>query len=99
MWSEEGYKKLYYNAVKTTQDIKVCKAKDLPPNKPRLGLNKHIEKGLCVMIHNLEDNNVLEVRGYDENCEEFSYKFHFDNDPSEINFKNMTTHNITIERK
>ncbi len=79
MWSLDGYKQLHYNAVKTTQDIKVCKVKNLPSKKPKLKLQKHIETGICLMLHTIEDRKVLEIRGYDEDCKEFSYKFHFEN--------------------
>lgn len=69
------------NAIKTNvHNINVCKLKDLPtPEKPRLSLSrstkKHLETGICVMLHTTS-GTVLEVRGVDENLEEFSYKFH-----------------------
>ena len=63
------------NAIKTnTYDIKVCKPKDLPEKEDTF-VDKHLDTGICVMLHTT-DGTVLEVRGIDENEEEFSYKFH-----------------------
>jgi len=66
-----------YNAVETTADINVCKFDDLPEQK-ELGVNRHMQSGICVMLHNRSEETVLEVRGYDENQQEFSYKFHYE---------------------
>jgi hypothetical protein len=80
-----------FNAIETTQSVKVCATKDLPQEertengnrKLRLGFRpKHIESGLCVMFHKAQGGTVLEVRGYDENAEEFSYKFFYERDQS-----------------
>jgi hypothetical protein len=77
--AEQRYAKL--NEIKTNvHNIKVCKPKDLPTQeKPRLNLSgktgKHLETGICVMLHTTS-GTVLEVRGVDENQDEFSYKFH-----------------------
>lgn len=79
MAAEERYAKL--NEIKTNvHNIKVCKPEDLPTaEKPRLNLTgnttKNLETGICVMLHTTS-GTVLEVRGVDENLEEFSYKFH-----------------------
>jgi len=79
MISNAELREIQYKAVKTTQDIKVRKVKDIPTYKPTLGVNKHIETGLCLMLHTVKDGTVLEIRGYDVNGEEFSYKFHHEN--------------------
>ena len=77
----------HLNAIKTTKDIKVCKVKDLP-EKPEKKLSlsfapdKHLDSGLCVMFHTTE-GCVMEVRGYDEEGEEFSYKFHYEEAPKQ----------------
>lgn len=77
----------HLNAIKTTKDIKVCKVKDLPekPDK-KLSLSfapdKHLDSGLCVMFHTT-DGCVMEVRGYDEEGKEFSYKFHYEKAPKQ----------------
>ena len=79
MAAEERYAKL--NEIKTNvHNIKVCKPEDLPTaENPRLNLTgnttKNLETGICVMLHTTS-GTVLEVRGVDENLEEFSYKFH-----------------------
>lgn len=79
MAAEERYAKL--NEIKTNvHNIKVCNPKDLPTQeKPRLNLTgssgKHLETGICVMLHTTS-GTVLEVRGVDENQDEFSYRFH-----------------------
>ena len=73
------------NAIETTQDIKVCKVKDLPePQDKKLSFkpSKHIDSGLCVMFHR-NDGCVMEVRGYDEEGKEFSYKFHYEKSPKQ----------------
>ena len=68
-----------FNAIETTQGVKVSSTKDLPDvNRAK----KHIESGLCVMFHKAQGGTVLEVRGYDENAEEFSYKFFYERDQS-----------------
>ena len=67
-----------YTAVKTTKDINVCKIKDVPTQNDNGLIPRHMETGICVMLHTTKDNTVLEVRGYDENLEEFSYKFHYE---------------------
>lgn len=77
----------HLNAIKTTKDIKVCKVKDLP-EKPEKKLSlsfapdKHLDSGLCVMFHTT-DGCVMEVRGYDEEGKEFSYKFHYEKAPKQ----------------
>jgi len=77
----------HLNAIKTTKNIKVCKVKDLP-EKPEKKLSlsfapdKHLDSGLCVMFHTT-DGCVMEVRGYDEEGEEFSYKFHYEKAPKQ----------------
>jgi hypothetical protein len=74
-----------FNAIETTQSVKVCATKDLPEKDRRLSLGftaKHIESGLCVMFHKAEGGTVLEVRGYDESAKEFSYKFFYESDQS-----------------
>ena len=74
-----------FNAIETTQSVKVCATKDLPEKDRRLSLGftaKHIESGLCVMFHKAEGGTVLEVRGYDESAKEFSYKFFYERDQS-----------------
>jgi len=77
----------HLNAIKTTKDIRVCKIKDLPekPDK-KLSLSfapdKHLDSGLCVMFHTT-DGCVMEVRGYDEEGKEFSYKFHYEEAPKQ----------------
>lgn len=76
---------LQFNAIKTTKDIMVCKVKDLPEpkdSKPSLITKKHLESGLCVMFHTT-DGCVMEVRGYDEEGKEFSYKFHYEKSPKQ----------------
>ena len=72
------------NAIKTNvHNINVCKVKDLPEQmEESTFLDKHLDTGLCVMLHSTE-GTVLEVRGYDENGEEFSYKFHYQKGPSQ----------------
>lgn len=77
----------HLNAIKTTKDIRVCKVKDLPekPDKKlRLSFapDKHLDSGLCVMFHTT-DGCVMEVRGYDEEGKEFSYKFHYEKAPKQ----------------
>ena len=72
-----------YTAVKTTKDINVCKIKDVPTQNDNGLIPRHMETGICVMLHNTENNTVLEVRGYDENLEEFSYKFHYEKSPKQ----------------
>lgn len=67
------------NAIKTTKDINVCKVANLPENSNG---NKHIDSGLCVMFHTTS-GCVMEVRGYDEEGEEFSYKFHYEKAPKQ----------------
>lgn len=74
-----------FNAIETTQSVKVCATKDLPEKDRRLSLGftaKHIESGLCVMFHKAEGGTALEVRGYDESAKEFSYKFFYERDQS-----------------
>jgi hypothetical protein len=73
-------RKHHIDAIKTTKDIQVCSPENLPekPKGIRLGhTNKHLDSGLCVMLHNVGEGSILEVRGYDEDGEEFSYKFHY----------------------
>jgi hypothetical protein len=72
------------NAIKTNvHNINVCKVKNLPENMEEIRfVDKHLDTGLCVMLHSTQ-GNVLEVRGYDENGEEFSYKFHYQKGPSQ----------------
>lgn len=77
----------HLNAIKTTKDIKVCKVADLPePQGKKLSLkfapDKHLDSGLCVMFHTT-DGCVMEVRGYDEEGKEFSYKFHYEKAPKQ----------------
>ena len=70
-----------FNAIKTNvHDINVCKLKDLPPSENDGFVDKHLDTGLCVMLHSTT-GTVLEVRGYDENGEEFSYRFHYQKGP------------------
>jgi len=72
-----------FNAIKTNvHDINVCKVKDLPSSENGGFVDKHLDTGLCVMLHSTT-GTVLEVRGYDENGEEFSYKFHYQKGPSQ----------------
>lgn len=72
--AEKRYANL--TAIKTnTHDIKVCKPKDLPEIMENIFVDKHLDTGICIMLHTTS-GNVLEVRGIDENKEEFSYKFH-----------------------
>jgi len=72
-----------FNAIKTNvHDINVCKVKDLPPSESGGLVDKHLDTGLCVMLHSTT-GTVLEVRGYDENGEEFSYRFHYQKGPSQ----------------
>lgn len=74
-----------FNAIETTQGVKICATKDLPGKDKKLRLfggSKHIDSGLCVMFHKAEGGTVLEVRGYDQNAEEFSYKFFYERDQS-----------------
>lgn len=76
---------IQFNAIETTKDIMVCKIKDLPePKDSKLSLitNKHLETGLCVMFHTT-DGCVMEVRGYDIEGKEFSYKFHYEKAPKQ----------------
>jgi hypothetical protein len=73
----ERYKN--FNAIETTQGVKVCATKNLPDIDRA---KKHIESGLGVMFHKAQGGTVLEVRGYDENAEEFSYKFFYERDQS-----------------
>ena len=77
------------NKIKTTKDIKICKVENLPKkNIPKGKLRSllpddtHLDTGICVMMHTTE-GTVLEVRGYDENAEPFSYKFHLDKSPKQ----------------
>ena len=73
----------HFNAIKTNvYDINVCKVKDLPPSESTGFVDKHLDTGICVMLHSAS-GTVLEVRGYDENGEEFSYKFHYQKGPSQ----------------
>jgi len=67
------------NAIKTTKDINVCKIANLPENSDT---NKHMDSGLCVMFHTTS-GCVMEVRGYDEEGKEFSYKFHYEKAPKQ----------------
>ena len=65
------------NAIKTNvHNINVCKPCDLPKSENGF-VKKHLETGICVMMHTTK-GTVLEVRGIDENQEEFSYRFHYD---------------------
>ena len=76
---------IQFNAIETTKDIMVCKVKDLPEpkdSKPSLITKKHLETGLCVMFHTT-DGCVMEVRGYDIEGKEFSYKFHYEKSPKQ----------------
>ena len=71
------------NAIKTNvHDINVCKLKDLPSSENGGFVDKHLDTGICVMLHSTT-GTVLEVRGYDENGEEFSYRFHYQKGPSQ----------------
>jgi len=74
------------HAIKTdnVHNIHVCKVKDIPKETTKLGsfVKKHLETGICVMLHTT-GGTVLEVRGYDENGEEFSYKFHYQKGPQQ----------------
>ncbi len=77
----------HLNRIKTTKDIKVCKVADLPePQGKKLSLrlaeHKHLDTGLCVMFHTTS-GSVMEVRGYDEKGQEFSYKFHYAKSPDQ----------------
>jgi len=71
------------NAVETTHKVNICKVKQLPKKKLSLGQPKHMETGICIMLHTVEDNTVLEVRGYDEDANEFSYKFFYERSPKQ----------------
>jgi len=73
--AEQRYSNL--NAIKTNvHNINVCKPCDLPQSENGF-VKKHLETGICVMMHTTK-GTVLEVRGIDENQEEFSYKFHYE---------------------
>ncbi|MBG38759.1 MAG: hypothetical protein CL857_02450 [Cryomorphaceae bacterium] len=73
--AEQRYQNL--NAIKTNvHNINVCKSCDLP-NLENGFVKKHLETGICFMLHTTK-GTVLEVRGIDENQEEFSYRFHYE---------------------
>ena len=76
------FRHMHLNAIETTKAIQVCKPENLPekekPSKMPGYEPKHIDTGLCVMFHK-DGGTVLEVRGYDEDGKEFSYKFHYGN--------------------
>lgn len=76
------FKAFHYNAIETTKHIQVCKLKGVPKDE---GLSfattikqKHIHEGIALVLHNYNGEQVLEVRGFDENKKEFSYKFHYE---------------------
>lgn len=72
----------HYNMIKTTKHVQICKLKSVPKDKKlSLGVTikqKHIHEGIALVLHNIKGEQVLEVRGFDENKEEFSYKFHYE---------------------
>lgn len=72
----------HYNMIKTTKHVQVCKLKSVPKDEGlSLGVTikqKHIHEGIALVLHNIKGEQVLEVRGFDENKEEFSYKFHYE---------------------
>lgn len=77
------FKQFHYNIIKTTKHIQVCKLKSVPKDEKVLSLGttikqKHIHEGIALVLHNIKGEQVLEVRGFDENKEEFSYKFHYE---------------------
>lgn len=73
----------HYNMIETTKHVQVCKLKSVPKDEKVLSLGttikqKHIHEGIALVLHNIKGEQVLEVRGFDENKEEFSYKFHYE---------------------
>lgn len=73
-----------YNMIETTKHIQVCKLKSVPKDEKVLSLGtvtneqKHIHEGIALVLHNYNGEQVLEVRGFDEDKQEFSYKFHYE---------------------
>ena len=76
------FKAFHYNAIETTEHVEICKLKNVPKDeKLSLGVTlkqKHINEGIALVLHNYNGEQVLEVRGFDKNKEEFSYKFHYE---------------------
>jgi len=73
----------HYNMIETTKHVQVCKLKSVPKDKKELSLGttikeKHIHQGIALILHNISGEQVLEIRGFDENKKEFSYKFHYE---------------------
>jgi hypothetical protein len=73
----------HYNMIETTKHVQVCKLKSVPKDERELSFattikQKHIHQGIALVLHNINGEQVLEVRGFDENKQEFSYKFHYE---------------------
>lgn len=79
----------HLNRVESTEEVQVCTLDEMNRlkktrqilNDQKLSLSgvgdELINSGLSVLFHNVAGKHTLEVRGYDENMERFSYKFHY----------------------
>ena len=75
------------NRIPTTKDIQVSKLNDLPDSDA----DKHLDSGLCLMMHTT-DKTVVEIRGIDDTGSEFSYRFHLERGVQPLAMRAVSAH-------
>jgi len=74
---DTGMAKIILNRFKTTAQTNVCTEEQMEAKDKKLSLqgSELVESGISLLFHDVGGKKYLEVRGYDEDMNQFSYKF------------------------
>jgi len=74
---DTGMAKIILNRFKTTAQTNVCTEEQMEAKDKKLSLqgSELVESGISLLFHDVGGKKYLEVRGYDEAMNQFSYKF------------------------